>query len=381
MTANRQISKILVIKLRNIGDVLLSAPLFANLKAAYPGAQITALVNAGTEAMLSDNPDIDQLLVYDRGLKKEPFLKRLGGELGFYRRVRREGFDLVLNLTEGDRGALIALVSGARIRVGLDPLGKGMIGKRRIYTHMLPRTNWTDHAVTKNLEFLAPLGLATVSHRVSFHFSEQDRQLVAARLAADGLAPGGYFHAHVTSRWMFKALPPTKAAFLVDRLALLTGLPAVLTCAPDRKELDYLARVMALLTTPHRDWSGAVTLKQLGALSAAARFFVGVDSAPMHMAAALDIPVLGVFGPSLAQEWGPWDNSLSANPYTARNGIQLTGRHLVLQSGRDCVPCHRDGCNGSKVSDCLDFSEAELTAVAAQFLAQLQRSRGGGRTA
>lgn len=372
MGANREIRKILVIKLRHIGDVLLSAPLFQNLKEAYPNAQITALVNAGTQEMLTGNPAVDQVMAYDRGIKKAPFLTRLTRELDFYRRVRRERFDVVLNLTEGDRGALLALVSGARVRAGLDPLDQGVTGKKKFYTHILPRVPEGNlHAVEKNLLFLEPLGLKPTSKRVSFSFAPADRDQIAHLLDAHPIASEGYFHAHVTSRWMFKAMPHHKAAYLIDRLSELSGLPAVLTCAPDQKELEYLATLRFLLRRPFCDLSGGLTLKQLGALSAGARFFAGVDSAPMHMAAALDVPVLGIYGPSNAQEWGPWDNEASLNPYLVPNGVQQSGKHIVLQSDRPCVPCLRDGCNGSKVSDCLDFDETTMESVARQFLQQM----------
>jgi len=373
MRGNGQIRKILVVKLRNIGDVLLSAALFHNLKEAFPGAKISALVNKGTEEMLTGNPDLDQVIVYDRGIKKAPLLRRLGREFAFYQRLRRERFDVVLNLTEGDRGALIALVSGARVRAGLDPLSQGLAGKRRFYTHLVPRLPEGNlHAVEKNLLFLGPLGLETTSKRVSFSFAPSDREAVERLLAAHSLCLGGYFHAHVTSRWMFKTLPQAKAAFLLDRMAQFSGLLPVLTCAPEQKELDYLVALRPLLQTPFCDLSGALTLKQLGALSAGARFFVGVDSAPMHMAAALDIPVLGLYGPSTAREWGPWDNEKMANPYAAPNGVQRCGRHMVLQAARSCVPCYRDGCNGSKVSDCLDFPESELESAARDFLRSIE---------
>jgi heptosyltransferase-3 len=369
MAADKNIRKILVIKLRNIGDVLLSAPLFQNLKEAFPGAKISALVNAGTQEMLTGNPAVDQVIVYDRGIKKAPLLQRLSREFAFYRRLRRERFDVVLNLTEGDRGALIALISGARIRAGLDPLNQGLAGKRLFYTHILPRVPEGNlHAVEKNLLFLEPLGVKPSAKRVSFYFAQSDLDQVAKLLEANSLAPGRYFHAHVTSRWMFKALPHDKAAYLLDQLAERSGLPSVLTCAPEQKEQDYLSALRPLLRTPFCDLSGALTLKQLGALSAGARFFVGVDSAPMHMAAALDIPVLGLYGPSWAQEWGPWDNGATVSPFLAKSGVQRSGPHLVLQSARECVPCMRDGCNGSKVSDCLKFSEKELEVAASTFL-------------
>jgi heptosyltransferase III len=369
MDGKTPIQKILVIKLRHIGDVLLSSALFHNLKEAFPRAQVSALVNSGTEEMLTGNPFVDRVFVYDRGIKQEPLVRRLSGEFSFYRMLRRERFDAVLNLTEGDRGALVALLSGAQVRAGLDPQQGGMLGKRWFYTHILPRNPEGNlHALEKNLLFLEPLGAATTSKRARFPFAPEDRDHVTELLAAE---PGGYFHAHVTSRWIFKALPHRKAAFLIDQLAERSGLLPVLTCAAEQRELDYLAALLPLLRTRYRDLSGVLTLKQVGALSAGARFFVGVDSAPMHMAAALDIPVLGLFGPSTAQEWGPWDNALEANGYLSQNGLQHSGRHTVLQAGGKCVPCCRDGCNGSKVSDCLDFPEEKLCLVSADFLQRL----------
>jgi heptosyltransferase III len=371
MDAKTQIRKILVIKLRHIGDVLLSSPLFHNLKEAFPQAQISALVNGGTQEMLTGNPSVDQVIVYDRSIKQGPLLQRLSREFSFFRMLRREHFDVVLNLTEGDRGALVALCSGARLRVGCDDLGRGMAGKSWIFDHLIPPPGPSLHAVEMNLAFLATLGVPATQKRVSFHFTESDRVFVAALLAERSLAPAGFCHAHVTSRWMFKTLPHQKIAFLLDHLSEISGLPLVLTCAPDAKEIAYLNALFPLLTTPYTDLSGALTLKQLGALTASARFFVGVDSAPMHMAAALEVPVLALFGPSSASKWGPWDNAALANPYRERNGGQLSGSHRVLQASRSCVPCSQDGCNGSKVSDCLDFPEEQLREVAADFLQML----------
>jgi len=364
------IHKILVVKLRNIGDVLLTSPVFANLREHFPSARICAFVNRGTEAMLTDNPNIDKLYVYDRDLKKAPFLQRSVAELSLMKRVRSEGFDMVLNLTEGDRGALVALASGAKIKVGVDSRGRGFCGKNRIFTHLLPPPDREAHAVDQNLAALILLGLEVRHKKVEFHFPEDVRAGMTARLAANDLKPYGFYHAHVTSRWMFKTLPPEKMAALLDFMTAETGLPAVLEAAPVEKELSYLEQVLASCRFPHINL-GDVPLKDLGALSAMSSFFIGVDSAPMHIAAAVGVPVLGLFGPLPAPNWGPWDNRLMVNPYRALRGIQSTGLNMVLQAGDPCVPCSRDGCHGSKRSNCLDFPEAELLAAVREFLAMI----------
>lgn len=367
----RKFKSILVIKMRNIGDVLLTSPLFANLRLHYPDSRICALVNSGTEEMLTDNPDIDHIYIYNRSVKQESWKKRVSTEFRLLGRIRKEHFDLVVNLTEGDRGAIVALASGAPIRLGVSSQKRGFKGKDRIYTTLLPPPPLEMHAVDQNLRFLSALGLDAVHKKVSFHFPESVKLDMIARLRANGLEPNKFFHAHVTSRWMFKTMPPAKMAFLLDALTEQTGLIAVLEAAPIPKELDYLHSVLSFCRYPHISWEGDVSLKELGALSSLASFHVGIDSAPMHIAAAIDVPVLGIFGPMPVSNWGPWDNDLLVSPYSAQRGIQTTGKHIALQSSKQCVPCSKDGCNGSKISDCLDFDADTLNKTVSSFLKQM----------
>ena len=368
MPAKRSITSILVIKMRNIGDVLLTTPVFANLREHFPDARICGLVNSGTEAMLSDNPAINQLFTYERSLKKAPLTQRIAHELLFLKKLRSEHFDMVINLTEGDRGAIVALLSGASRRIGVKSNGRGFRGKDYIFTRLAPLLPPSVHTVDQNLELLRAAGVPVSHKRVSFYYPDSVRSEVDRLLTTAGIQPGGYFHAHVVSRWMFKSMPPDTAAALIDILHEKSGLTPILTAAPVEKELAYLERVKQACRSPHLDLSGKLNLKQMGALTATASFFVGVDSAPMHIAAALDIPVLGIFGPSSATSWGPWDNDLQTNPYLHPRGIQSTGKHVVLQSTKPCVPCHRDGCNGSKISDCLNFPRETLDQVVSAFL-------------
>ena len=73
----------------------------------------------------------------------------------------------------------------------------------------------------------------------------------------------------------------------------------------------------------------------------------------MHIAASQNTPVIALFGPSGAYNWGAWDNDVYECTYTARNGTQKMGKHTMIQLELGCVPCGKDGCEGSKVSDCL----------------------------
>ena len=170
------------------------------------------------------------------------------------------------------------------------------------------------------------------------------------------------------------------------------GVTVIITSSPERREMEKAKKVLSL-TGPHPklvDLCGKTTMKQLAAIASAARMFFGVDSAPMHIAAAMDTPVVALFGPSGAFNWGPWDNDESSevevpssksgkaqgneesktqdsglkSPYPRRNGMQTFGIHTVIQREWDCIPCGEDGCGGSKISKCLeDISVAEVKEI------------------
>ena len=116
------------------------------------------------------------------------------------------------------------------------------------------------------------------------------------------------------------------------------------------------------------DLCGKTNIKQLAAISEVSDLFFGVDSAPMHIAAAVGTPVVALFGPSGAFHWGPWDNESSKlsikslefkTPYPEKSGIQTFGIHTVIQQDWKCIPCGKDGCDGTKISRCLEEIKTE----------------------
>ena len=153
---------------------------------------------------------------------------------------------------------------------------------------------------------------------------------------------------------------------MCDALAA-KGWPIVLTSAPEAKEKALIADVCAArekhaaAPAPARcvpagtfDFSGQLSLKELAALTARAKLFVGVDSAPMHIAAAMGRPVVAIFGPSGDREWGPWGE----------------GHRVVTSTKYPCRPCGMAGCNDSKVSDCLiTLPVAQVLAACEELLA------------
>ncbi len=333
----KNVKKILVVKLRHHGDVLLSSPLFTTLGKALPEAKISAYLYRDTLPMLEGHPWIDHFHLYDRSWKKLSFSKRIMAEVGLLREIRKEQYDLVINLTEGDRGAMAAFASGAELCVGLDPGKQGMMGKRRIFSHLVGSCPTPRHTVERNLDALRKIGIfpAWDDRDLFFAVPEAERQSVPE---------GKYIVIHPVSRWMFKCPPVSFAVKLVKKL-LERGEKIVLSSGPDIIEKAYCREILANIPDGSViDYSGKMTLKGLGALIEGAEALITVDSVPLHLASVFKTPVVVMFGPTSELNWGPWRHPLAK----------------VVTQPFSCRPCFKDGCAGSKVSDCLHSLDAEV---------------------
>ena len=348
----QSVRRVLVTKLRHHGDVLLASPVFSVLKNHAPHLEIDALVYADTAAMLSANPAVSRVFGVERGWKSLGWLAQGREEWRLLQQLRGRDYDLLIHLSEHPRGAWLPHLLGPRYRVAADyPRVRGWWKSGFSHLYPLPR-NARRHVVELNLDALRRIGVQPGEKERGLCFvpgDEAERE-VARMLTELGLAPGGYIHVHPASRWKFKCWPAEKTAELIDKLQSL-GERVVVTAAPDAGELDLIARIRALATTPFADLSGKLTLKHMGALSRNARLFIGVDSAPMHIAAAMQTPVVALFGPSGEFNWGPWQVP-----------------HRVVASDHACRPCGNDGCGGGKVSECLSTLPVSAVLQAVQAL-------------
>ena len=321
------VKKILVIKLRQLGDVLLTGAVFGALRSRFPEAKVDAYIYSEAFPMLEGHPGVDELIGYDRVWKKGGVLRRLNKEWELWKKIRRRGYDLVINLTEGDRGALAARVSSAPLRVGFDPKGRL---QRGLYTHVVKHCPGLRHTVERNLDALRRIGIfPKVEERELFlHIPEQAKKRVGEWVA------GPFVAIHPTSRWRFKCWPVEKMRTLTEEL-LRRGRQVVFTSGPDALEKAMVDEISSGLDVVNL--SGKLSLKELAAVIAMSEFLICVDSVPFHMASALKKKVIAIFGPTSDVTWGPWRNP------NAR----------VVAQNLSCRPCYQDGCGGSKVSDCL----------------------------
>jgi heptosyltransferase-3 len=358
-------------KLRHIGDVLLSTPAFHALRKAFPGARIAAVVNEETQDMLSGNPDIDQVIAFRRGLKDAGGKRRFRGELALLREIRSLRPEVAVNFTEGDRGAILSLLSGARFRVSVDPARRGLWGKERLFTHRCPCPDLYRHQVWKDLDVLAAAGIPPGDLRLRFSFSEEEREGAHRKLSGAGMPEGvSYAVVQPTSRWKFKCWTEEGMAGVLGHLARREIMPVV-TSGPEPSEVAQAERVVAASDGKAVSLAGRFSLKELGAAIASASVFVGVDSAPMHIAAAVGTPVVALFGPTGAFNWAPWEGIDWG--YTAERpaGTRRVGRHTVVQQEPEKPLPGNDGRGGTEKGICME----EITL--GQVVDEIDRILGG----
>ena len=343
-----ELRRALVIKLRHHGDVLLTSPVFSVLKAQAPQCEIDALVYADTAPMLAEHPALSQLHLIDRNWKKLGALAQARAEWQLFKTLRERQYDLIIHLTEHRRGAWLTRLLKPRWSVAPRLRQRGNFWQNS-FTHFITYpNNALRHTVEKNLDGLRRLGIHPLpeDRGLTLLPGQEAEQRVEGLMIRHDLKADSFIHIHPGSRWLFKCWPPERMAALIDQLHF-SGLPIVLTGAPEANEQAMIEQIKGRVHVPVVDLSAQLNLKELAALTRRAKLFVGVDSAPMHMAAAMGTPVVVLFGPSGDKEWGPW----------------MT-RHRIITTAHSCRPCGRDGCGGSKVSDCLTTLPVDRVVVA-----------------
>ncbi|MFT4171897.1 MAG: putative lipopolysaccharide heptosyltransferase III [Rhodocyclaceae bacterium] len=342
----------LIIKLRHHGDVLLASPVPSVLKRYAPDCDIDALVFADTAAMLSEHPAVDQLHTIDRQWKKLGPLGQARAEWRLFQTLRSRRYDLVIHLTDHPRGAWLARFLGARWSVAPQRT-KGAKWWKKSFTHLFKTVGGgRRHTVEMHLDALRRLGIQpSPDERALTLVAGDAAETRVGQLLASAGAADGYVHFHPASRWFFKTWPVAQNAEVL-RALVTGGRSVVVTAAPDAREQALVTDILTQAGVPVVNLCGQLSLKELAAVSRRAALFIGVDSAPMHIAAAVGTPTVALFGPSGDKEWGPW----------------MVPHELVMSTAHPCRPCGLDGCGGGKVSDCLVTLPAERVLAAAQRL-------------
>ncbi|MBI3608040.1 MAG: putative lipopolysaccharide heptosyltransferase III [Nitrospirae bacterium] len=338
MAGNGAPRRILIVKLRYLGDVVLLSPVVRALREAYPAAEIGALVNAGTEAMLDGNPNVDRIFIRGRSWR---------GQLRLVHDLRAFRPDLAIDLTDGDRAALLTRLSGAPRRLGFNDEGRW---RGRLYTEVVRADSKHLHAIDYHLAPLAHLGLSVAARPPELFLREEEDRAATDWLATVGVRPARPFVViHPGARFWFKQWPLDRVAALADRIQEIEGYPVVVLGGT--KERPDLASIHDAMRTPFRTTEGRVSVRIVAAIIRRARLFIGNDNGPMHIATAVGTPVVALFGSSDPRVWGPWGEG-----------------HRVIYKQVPCSPCAHTGCDQGPQNCMRLISIEEVSAVVSESL-------------
>jgi heptosyltransferase III len=340
--------RVLVVALRRLGDVLLTTPLIRSIKRAYPSAAIEALVFAGTEGILSGNPDL-------AGVIAIPQKPRPSETLALLRRLARR-YDLAVTTQTGDRPTLIAVVAG---RQSVGPIeAKGLAAA---FKHLALSRSYVrepgQHRVREILRLADVLGIPALTEIVA-----------PAGNARPALMPGEpYAVVHATPMFVYKRWTADGWRKLAVALRQ-RGLMTVVTGAPaDRAYLDEVWRDGDVVRL-----DGKVEWPELSGLIGNARAYIGPDTAITHLAAATGVPTVALYGPTDPRLWGPWPVGGLDRPWAAAGTIQQRGNVWLVQNPLPCLPCQLEGCERrlDSHSQCLDeLTVDQVTTAVDQALA------------
>ncbi len=342
MTASSRPQRVLITRMKFIGDVVLTTPVIRSLRHALPDAYIAYMGDAGAVSLLERNPHLNEIIPFDFSAPTLLEQPRVAWQL------RRRKFDMVIDLFGNPRSALLTRLSGARVRVGLDRPGRG-----RFYTVRVQDAPRRKTAVEFHEQFLEAVGITPVHHTPEIFLSAEER-----RVGGEALGGGGRVVVlHPGATWPAKKWRLEGFAGVALRLQKEHNAEVVLTGGP--KDAEVVQQVCALAGGALRRFIG-LPLRQLAALYAAADVVVSNDAGSMHIAAAAGTPTIGLFGPGEEDIWFPYDPASG---------------HTALRKDVPCHPCHLDVCTreGAGFMECMKLLTVDDVTRAVE--AALNRSK------
>lgn len=288
--------RICLVKPSALGDVVQSLPVLAGLRNRWPRAHVTWVVNRSLAGLLDRHPQLDEVIEFDRSGRG---WSRAAAMFRMVRRLRREPFDLVIDLQGLLRSGLVARLTRAPRRVGLAGAREGAA---RFYTDVVPIADVEESAVLRYWRVAAALGCRGGPPRPVLGIGPDERGWVARQLA--GL-PRPWLVIHPGAQWETKRWPPESFAAVARQAHQARGASVVLVGGPGEGRLA--ARAAAeIRPCPMVDLSERTSLLQLAAVCEAGDVFLAGDTGPLHLAAAIGAPVVAVFTCTSPRRAGPY---------------------------------------------------------------------------
>jgi heptosyltransferase-1 len=317
--------KILIIKPSSLGDVVHSLPFLNVIRACFPKAEIHWVIAKGLEGLLEGHPMINKLWIINKDAwKKIKQAKSTIKEIKeLFMQLKKENFDIVIDLQGLLRSWILTVATSAPVRVGF---AEAREGSSFFYTHKV-KGGRNIHAVDRYLKIADFLGCDITDIRFPFPLHFKSSIITNYSLPEDYavIVPG--------ARWKTKVWPSKKFGKLSSKLPIMTVIVG------SKTDIDIANEIVALSKGKATSLADKTDLKELIEVIRNARFMVSNDSGPMHIAAALGIPVFAIFGPTDPLRTGPYGEG-----------------HTVIREDIPCVPCFKKTCNDIR---CMNNLSAE----------------------
>lgn len=316
-------NKILIINPFGIGDVLFTTPVVSNLRRAYPQSFIGYIANRRAAPIVQSNPKINQIYIYERDEFKDHLLRSWGY---LFKQIQRQRFEAVFDFSLNTAFGFLTMACGIKRRIGYDYRGRG-----RFLTEKIPLPGYEGkHVVEYYLDLLQKAGVAGQDGGLEIFPQTADDQWAKDWLKAQeiplnrlliALVPGGgasWGKDAKQKRW-----PAQQYALLTDKI--IAKLNAAVILMGDQKDQDLSFEIARQCSHPVYDTVGATTVLQMAALLKKCRLAIVNDGGPLHVAVAVGVPTLSIFGPVDPVVYGPYPSA----------------GHMVVQKGLACQPCYR----------------------------------------
>jgi lipopolysaccharide heptosyltransferase II len=311
--------KILVRATNWVGDLVMTTPALVAIKKSFPDSKISVLVRPPLEGLLAGNPAVDEVILYDKKKYKGPVgIARLAREL------RKKRFDRAILLQNAFEAALIAFLADIPVRMGY-----ATDGRRLLLTHPVSVAAETrnKHQVHYYLDMLKALGMKSAGDTPRLYPDKADKAEAVNLLKAHGIYKGGPLvgvnpgaQYGVAKKWY-----PERFGEVADRLISSHGARIIIFGGPG--DVSVAAAVQASMAGDALNIAGKTTLGGLMALAGMCRLFITNDTGAMHVAAALGVPTLAVFGST---------DPVATGPYGPRT--------KVVRNPVNCSPCLKRKC-------------------------------------
>ncbi|WP_352761248.1 glycosyltransferase family 9 protein [Mesorhizobium sp. M0510] len=304
--SGNEIRSICIVQTKFLGDVTLTSALVRNLRLAYPDASITMICAPGLKQFIVAQQIADVAVGFETGGRGRTPLKRLTDYYALISALRRQKFDLSIDLTDTKTSRITHRLTGAPLRVGFDPPERPFKFWEIQMANVLapPFGHGGSHYLYRYLSPLGALGLAIQNPTPRLQPTKIAQEECARLLFENALAKKSYVAVHAGARSEGRRWPPQHFAAVIDEIYAKTGLRSLIIGGPDERPVAQ--SIIEAATSPVATVVGKASLEVLVALLTEAAIFLGNDSGPMHVAASVETPAVGLFGLQSPDLWGPF---------------------------------------------------------------------------